>query len=107
MLRALEEYEWPGNIRELENYMERAIVLNKTDKLSLSDFPEAIGHKQKTVVEFNENDGLVGAIEAYERQLILAELKNNKGNKAKTAQKFKINRSTFMSRLKKYDISSL
>lgn len=106
VLRALEEYDWPGNIRELENYMERAIVLNKTDKLSLSDFPETIGHKQKTVVEFNENDGLVGAVEAYERQLILAELKSNKGNKAKTAQKFKINRSTFMSRLKKYDISS-
>ena len=106
VLRALEEYDWPGNIRELENYMERAIVLNKTDKLSLSDFPETIGHKQKTVVEFNENDGLVGAVEAYERQLILTELKSNKGNKAKTAQKFKINRSTFMSRLKKYDISS-
>jgi DNA-binding NtrC family response regulator len=105
-MRALEDYEWPGNIRELENYMERAIVLNKTDKLSLSDFPETIGHKQKTVVEFNENDGLMGAIESYEKELILSELRNNKGNKARTAQKFKVNRSTFMSKLKKYKIST-
>jgi two-component system response regulator AtoC len=104
-LSALEEYNWPGNIRELENYMERAIVLNKTDKISLSDFPETIGHKQKTVVEFNEDDGLTGAIESYEKELIVAELRNNKGNKAKTAQKFKVNRSTFMSKLKKYNIS--
>lgn len=105
-MRALEDYEWPGNIRELENYMERAIVLNKTDKLSLSDFPETIGHKQKTVVEFNENEGLMSAIESYEKELILSELRNNKGNKAKTAQKFKVNRSTFMSKLKKYNIST-
>ena len=70
------------------------------------DFPETIGHKQKTVVEFNENDGLMGALESYEKELILAELKNNKGNKARTAQKFKVNRSTFMSKLKKYNIST-
>jgi two-component system response regulator AtoC len=106
-LRALEEYDWPGNIRELENYMERAIVLNKSDNLTLHDFPEAISQKQKTVVEFNEDDGLTAAIDAYERELIINELRNNKGNKAKTAQKFKVNRSTFMSKLKKYNISTL
>jgi transcriptional regulator with PAS, ATPase and Fis domain len=106
VLRAFEDYDWPGNIRELENYMERAIVLNKTGKLTLIDFPESIARSQKAIVEFNESDGLVGAIETYEKKLIMAELGNNKGNKAKTAQKFKVNRSTFMSKLKKYDISS-
>ncbi|TFH00959.1 MAG: sigma-54-dependent Fis family transcriptional regulator [Calditrichales bacterium] len=106
VLRAFENYEWPGNIRELENYMERAIVLNKTGSLTLLDFPEAISHKQKSVIEYNEEDGLVSAIEVYEKELILSELDKNRGNKAKTAQTFKMNRSTFMSKLKKYDIGT-
>ena len=104
VLRAFEEYEWPGNIRELENYMERAIVLNKTTELTVADFPESIAQNQKSVVEYHEQDGLMNAMDLYEKELILSELKRNNGNKAKTAQKFKINRSTFMSKLKKYNI---
>ncbi len=107
VLRALEEYDWPGNIRELENYMERAIVLNKSGVLTMGDFPDTIARKQTAVVEYNEEDGLLSAVDAYERELIISELKSNKGNKAKTAQKFKINRSTFMSKLKKYNIGAV
>jgi transcriptional regulator with PAS, ATPase and Fis domain len=106
VVRALEDYEWPGNIRELENYMERAIVLNKSNVLTMADFPDAIARKQTAMVEYNEEDGLMTAVELYERELILSELRKNRGNKAKTAQKFKINRSTFMSKLKKYHISA-
>lgn len=105
VLRALEEYDWPGNIRELENYMERAIVLNKSGELTMLDFPDAIAQKQKSMIEYDGQNGLVGTVEVYEKKLIISELEKNKGNKAKTAQKFQINRSTFMSKLKKYDIS--
>ncbi len=104
-IAALEEYDWPGNIRELENYMERSIVLNKTGRITKSDFPAAITRAQKGLVDYDEAAGLLGAVEDYERRLILSELDKNNGNKAKTAQKFKMNRSTFMSKLKKYDIN--
>jgi len=104
-ISALEAYDWPGNIRELENYMERAIVLNKTGVITKSDFPDVISQAQKAIVSYDEEVGLVTAVEDFERQLIKSELDKNRGNKAKTASNFKINRSTFMSKLKKYDIN--
>lgn len=105
IMKVLEEYEWPGNIRELENVIERSVVLNKTNKLALDDFPDKIAKRQKTTVEFSEEDGLSQAVCEYERALILSELEKNRGNKFQTALKLKINRSTFMSKLKKYDIN--
>jgi DNA-binding NtrC family response regulator len=104
-MRVLEEYDWPGNIRELENVLERAVVLNKSNKLTMEDFPDKIAKRQKTTIEFSEDDGLSKAVDDYERTLILSELEKNKGNKFQTALKLKINRSTFMSKLKKYDIN--
>ena len=105
IMETLEEYEWPGNIRELENVLERAVVLNKSNKLSLEDFPDKIIKRQRTAVEFSEEDGLSQAVNEYEKSLIISELEKNNGNKFQTALKLKINRSTFMSKLKKYDIN--
>lgn len=103
-LDALEEYSWPGNIRELENYLERAVVLNKTGIVVKEEFPEPIVQTKKTVVEYNEADGLLSAVEQYEKHLIISELKKYNWNKAKTANRLKIHRSTFMSKLKKFNI---
>lgn len=104
-LMDMEAYDWPGNIRELENYLERAIVLNKSGIITKQDFPDTITRSQKTILQYDASNGLTKTVEEYERHIILSELNLNKGNKAKTANKFKISRSTFMSKLKKYSIN--
>ncbi len=105
VLPALEAYDWPGNIRELENLLERTVVLNKTGTITLDEFPESISMKHRQTVEYSEEDGLSSAVNEYERALIISELKKNNKNKFQTAKKLKINRSTFMSKLKKYNIN--
>lgn len=102
---ALQDYDWPGNIRELENLLERTVVLHKGDLITKDDFPENISKNTKTVIEYDHEQGLSATLEEYERKLIVRELEKNKGNKFRTAQELKLNRSTFMSRLKKLGIN--
>jgi len=104
-LTALEEYHWPGNIRELENLLERTVVLNKSNAITVKEFPDKISKRQNQAFEFCEEDGLTGAVNDFEKALIIQELDKNRGNKFQTAKKLKMNRSTFMSKLKKYGIS--
>ena len=105
-MELMESYAYPGNIRELENLIERIIVLDKTGKIMVSDLPENIrgisGEKPAEEVDFN--NGLNHLVEDYERNLIVQALEKNKYNKFQTAKMLNMNRSTFMSKLKKYEI---
>lgn len=106
-MSALMNYEWPGNIRELENVLERATVLSRSEMLTMKDFPETIGmnNDKFPAVDINEDDTLVELVEEFEKALILKALSDFGHNKLRTAEKLGIHRSTFMSKLKKYGIN--
>ncbi len=104
VMSVLKNYDYPGNIRELENLIERVVVLNKNNIIEVSDLPPVMLAGNDFSSEANMEDGLVGAVEAYEKKLILEALERNNYNKVQTAKELLINRSTFMSKLKKYDI---
>ena len=105
-MKCLQNYSWQGNIRELENLIERSIVLNKTGKLTSKDFPDyVVNDGPKPDFEMITDGSLTDVVDHYEKQIILKALKENNFNKLRTAEKLGIHRSTFMSKLKKYEIS--
>lgn len=105
-MKYLQSYDWPGNIRELENLMERAIVLNKTGILTIKDFPLfAAETDTMEEIDLDVNSDLTLMVDNFEKKIILKALRENNFNKLRTAEKLGIHRSTFMSKLKKYEIN--
>lgn len=108
-LQMLMEYEFPGNIRELENIIERAIVMSNGNTLTLKDFPESIvegmkPNRSNQTLSKKEEQGLTFLVNHYEKKLIREILKKNTGNISKAAKELKINRTTLRYKMEKYGL---
>jgi Nif-specific regulatory protein len=106
-LEALMTYEWPGNIRELQNAIERAVILcpgrEITDAdIQLSTLGASPAHRE---VQSNGSDYRELSLDLLEQEHILATLKRTKWNKSQAAQILGIERSTLDRKLKRYRIS--
>lgn len=100
--QALMEYDWPGNIRELENTIERAVVLAKGDKIQLEDLMYH-GISSGTSL-FRADKGGPKTLEDVEGEYIKIILQDQHGNKSKTAKILGIDRKTLLAKIKKYKI---
>ncbi len=98
-LKALRAYHWPGNIRELQNVIERAVILAR-ENISLAELPDLIQQTAKGLIA-NES----GLLKETERQTILAALKTTAGNRRLAADRLGISRRTLQYRLKEYGLS--
>ena len=93
----LMSYSWPGNIRELENSVERAIVLTDEEELPPEAFPFEIS---QAPIEFNVGSTLKEASDSFRTTFISNTLKSTGGNRTKAAQVLGVQRS-YLSRLLK------
>ncbi|MHB1687192.1 MAG: sigma-54-dependent transcriptional regulator [Ignavibacteriaceae bacterium] len=102
-MRALINYDWKGEIRELENTLERAAIFCKTDFIILNDLPQMFNSKGP-VIDFSK----IGSLEEYakkiEKDYIFKALENNHFDKEKTAELLQVGLSTLYRKLKELDI---
>lgn len=121
-MATLQSYRWPGNVRQLQNVVERAVLLSRSATLGIEDLPpEVLGRiadpmagtidcdesaaipTQPHVMLPTHFDGktLREALESPEREIILHSLRKNNWNRAATAEALDINRTTLYKKMKK------
>lgn len=93
-------YAWPGNIRELENVIERAYNFVGGNVIQIKHLPEKIINSNRFCLSGDLNNML----NVFERQTILQVLKSYNGNKSRAAKALGINRASLYQKLKKYGI---
>jgi transcriptional regulator with PAS, ATPase and Fis domain len=104
----LERYDWPGNVREVENLVERLVVLNEDGIIRAGDLPDYVANNsvpqhQKTAEVSLPHQGvdLDGFLERIENGFIQQALERSRGNKTMAAELLNLNRTTFIERLRK------
>ncbi|NOX45944.1 MAG: sigma-54-dependent Fis family transcriptional regulator [Chlorobi bacterium] len=101
--KELVRYSFPGNIRELRNMVERAIIISENGILKLSDFQ--IGRRDgENIIEEQQGVQMVWDLEDAEKRLIKKALEKSNNNKSKAAELLKISWQSLDRRLKKFDL---
>ena len=97
-------YNWPGNIRELKNVIERSIILSNEDIIESSYFPVEIltGEKREKINIELPADGI--PIDYIEEELVKQALSLSKGNQTIAARLLNLTRDSFRRRMKKYNL---
>ena len=97
----LEQYQWPGNVREMRNAIERAMLLADRDRLEPQDFTTLTRTVSPTQFKLPP-EGV--NIEDVERQLLVQALERAKGNQTQAAQLLGINRDQVRYRIEKFGL---
>ena len=102
----LTNFSFPGNVRELENLIERIVVLSDGEKLTLSDVPDYIGKPLQIFgnVKFELPAGSI-SLDEVEREIISYALETHNGNQSQTARYLGITRSALIYRMQKSGLS--
>lgn len=97
-------YDWPGNIRELKNIIERVNILSTSEYVDIKDLERIIINVEKNRYYDIENKPLRNLKEEFEKNIIEKRLKQFDYNITKTAQSLQIERTNLYKKIKKYNI---
>lgn len=103
-MQLLRHYDWPGNIRELRNMMERLVILGKDGRITCSEIQKVLGVTGICVsTDQKEKYTLKEAVEQFEKQMIQNAILKE-GNKKKASEALGCERTTFLKKCKRYEI---
>lgn len=101
---ALTKYSWPGNIRELENLIERICVISDNDSISLETVVRALGNNPTSITSNLDGLPLDDALASFEKNLLKHAMKQANGIKNRAAKLLGIRTSTLYYKLEKYGL---
>lgn len=104
-MRALMGYEWKGEVRELENIIERAVIFAKGEYITLKELPN-IFRPAEMLIANNKSGSLEDSVKNFERDFILRTLENNDFDKEKTSDILKVGLSTLYRKMKELEIKA-
>jgi two-component system response regulator HydG len=101
--RKLLEYDWPGNVRQLENSIERAVTLTRFEQITTDDLPEKIrDHQPSKLVLVDYDAEHLLSLDELERRYIERVLKTVSDNKTRAAKLLGLDRRTLYRKLERY-----
>jgi len=107
-MKVLESYEWPGNVRQLENEIERAVTLAKpVSFIRANDFSDEVRRyveNQKTINMLTGRKTLKDAMDELERDMILAAMEATDWNQTQAAKELGISRQGLIQKLKRFNL---
>ncbi|NWF88728.1 MAG: sigma-54-dependent Fis family transcriptional regulator [Ignavibacteriaceae bacterium] len=99
------KYNFPGNVRELENIIERAVVLSRSEVITINDFPNSVkGYKPENEIAISTTGGMVEQVETLEKKLIFDALLQANGNQSLAGRILGITERNLRYKMQKYGI---
>jgi two-component system, NtrC family, response regulator AtoC len=104
VIAALTNYDWPGNIRELENVIERMVVMSESDIISLEQVPSEVLGKVPIIEPTTLKEKIGTISHVTEKEMIIDALNKTTQNRTKAAKLLGISRRTLQNKIKEYGI---
>ena len=101
-IERLVTFEWPGNVRQLQNEIQRAVLLSEGPDIQVTD----LSISDVKVIPTDGHDTSFTLLEGVERNAIIQMLKETGGNKLETAKRLGIGRQTLYNKIKGYGIET-
>ena len=99
------KYQWPGNVREVNNVVQSAYAISTENIIDINDIPARMLQQEKPAINLDKNKKSLGQmVDDYEKEVILELLKKHKGTCLEAAKEAGIHKSNFYRKLQKYGI---